>query len=332
MNLNQKELLFQEIEILKNQQKEEYLKAQQRYLEYQRKIQYKTQQLEELMRPAQKIKRAVPFQLYKDAPTLKTLLAFEMRGWRSIPYYSGGNFDVKELAEMIKQIYQFEKNEEYEILVMGLLDQQIEIKHKDILHKEEKIVVVPKLYVLVGKKKLISRFEEFNGHFITSNQFASIRSIVENAHGKDLVILSINKTEKLNEALDLECVTGSIEDKQGYMNYFDSVENMHCSCLFNKYQQIIISDLSQLKINGRHHFRYNKDLLNFEVYQDDRFIGDILTSICIYKKSNKLWNLTSDDYNHIFETLYKKSVDIINLAQRDFPKSLEYKEDYTRKL
>ena len=330
--MGQKEVLMQEIEELKRVQKEEYLKAQQKYLEYQKEIKSKMQQLEELSNQSIKIHRAVPFELFKTAPSLKTLLSFEMRGWRSIPYYAGGKFNVKELAELIKQIYQFETKQEYDILVVGLMDQKVETIRKDIIHKEEKTVLVPKLYVMIGKQNLIKRFEEFNGCFISSTQFSAIRSIIENAHGKDLVIIPINETEKPHEALDMECFTGNIQDKQGYINYYDYLEHTNKSCLFNKQQRIIISDLSEIKFNGRHHFRYNKDLLNFEVYQEDGFIGDILTSICLYKQRNNIWQLNQEDYNHIFNTLYNQNVDIIGLAQKDFPKNLEYEEDYMKTL
>ncbi len=65
-------------------------------------------------------------------------------------------------------------------------------------------------------------------------------------------------------------------------------------------------------------------MFSLHIHRNDSFIARILLSICIYKYNNGIVDLTSEDYNQIFETLYGEKVDIIGEVEKDFPRSLKY--------
>lgn len=322
-------ILQHEIEDLRKKQIELHSK----YNEYQHEIVKRSQEMGYLIQQmqGQKPKRTTPFTLYTQCPSFKALCAFEMRGWKSLPYFAQGQFEVRELAEMIKQFYQFERERDYDIITIGIINRQEEVIHKDLIFKETLESLHPYLYFIIGRKDLVARFKVLDGHFINSEKLANVRNWIEHAHGKNVITISVQSTDQLLHALEIECLTDSIYNKPNHINYYDYLTDTHVSCLFNKYQQIIISDLRTLKLNNVHHYKSNRDLINFEIYQEDNFIANILTSICLYKQQNKIWQLNRDDYQHIFEELYGEKVDIVNLAEQDRIRTLKYVQGYNTK-
>lgn len=69
-----------------------------------------------------------------------------------------------------------------------------------------------------------------------------------------------------------------------------------------------------------------QDLFSFYINEKDSFIANILVSICIYKYNNNIKELTSDNYNQIFENLYGEKVDIIGDAKKDIPRTLKHRD------
>lgn len=93
------------------------------------------------------------FVLYKDFPPFEALQIY-MNSEDSFPLYKNGVFKVKELAEIIKQCYQYERQQEYKIITLGTIDADCYD------------CVSPHLYFLIGNTKTLHPFYEYDKQFI----------------------------------------------------------------------------------------------------------------------------------------------------------------------
>ena len=76
------------------------------------------------------------------------------------PLVAQGEFNSKELVEVIKQLYSLERQKEYTILTLGLVEKD---STKD--HGWTSESLIPHLYFLVGNEKTLAPFKEYNGQY-----------------------------------------------------------------------------------------------------------------------------------------------------------------------
>jgi len=127
-----------------------------------------------------------------------------------------------------------------------------------------------------------------------------------------------------NTARTFEVVWGHrMLNRPGCINYIDYRKNdrlKYHSTKMGKEKQIFSSRLLK-KNNERVGIN---DVLSFYLHPNDTFIAKVLISIIIYKRNNQIIELTSEDYNHIFDVLYKEKVTIKEDVEKDFPRLLEF--------
>lgn len=254
------------------------------------------------------------FVLYERFPSREVVNSSSVR---CFPLYSFGEFQTTELAEMIKQLYSFERQKEYEILTLGLVEKD---STKD--HGWEFERLIPRLYFLVGNEKTLAPFKHYENQFINED---FLQSSIEDRCKKDFVTIEVERYgRKAEDVLPMECFTGELTDKKGkinyqnYLRYASNYVDTRESCTFSNTSQIFQSRLFTQDYKGIH------SLLKYNFVTSDAILAKILVSICIYKRNNGITELTSDDYNHIFEVLYGEKVDIKGLAEKDITRSLTY--------
>lgn len=266
------------------------------------------------------------FRLYTRFPSTEALQMYMQKKNNKFPLLREGILNAKELAEIIKQIYSYQRQQEYQIYTIGVTEKDTTKEHGFVFEK-----LVPHLYYLIGNQKTLEAFSEYNGHYMNNERkhdhngkSFSIWYDLNYAREKDLISLPLKKTLESVLSSKIECFTGSPEDRKEVINYYDYCEKKYRHCMFSKDIQIFKDDLRNFAFT-RGFYGYNiKDLFSFYIHRNDSFIARILLSICIYKYNNGIAELTSEDYKHIFETLYGEEVDIIQEAEKDIPRSLKY--------
>lgn len=253
------------------------------------------------------------FVLYERYPSIESLkLYLREISWR-FPLYDFGVLNVKELVEIIKHIYQFKTGKEFEILTIGATE-----KHGIVFNYS----MQPHVYFLVGTEKSLGSFKKYNGMYVNSDRF--YRDIYLYTYmfgyGKNLINIEIDSDH--GNSLGIECLTGSLFDKKGKINYSDDQGTFYDTFDGSINKQIfsgnIISKLDDSDFKGI------KDVLDFDVHPFDTYIAKILISIVIYKRNNQIQQLTEKDYNHIFDVLFGEKVTILEDVEKDIPRQLIY--------
>lgn len=260
------------------------------------------------------------FVLYERYPSLEELKYYTYISDK-FPLNDYGKLNAKELAEVIKQLYQFEKESEYNILTIGAVAQDGD---------RDSVSLKPYLYFLIGNDKTLEPFQEYNGQFINDYK---LWYRLNYARSKDLISIPLERGYDRTNLTEMECLTGHPTDEKGVINYFDYLHgniwfpNMKytSTCAFSKFKQIFIYNLRWHSFDKSYYsYKGIKDVLDFYVHIKDSFIAKVLISICIYKRNNQIDELTSEDYNHIFDVLYGKKVDIKKEVEKDITRSLVY--------
>lgn len=303
--MNEFEKLDKEIENIKNKKR----KLEEQIEKYNLDIREKQNQQADYYRDFFKNDNK-EFILYDEFPGLEELKLYTKKyGWH---FPISGTLNAKEVAELIKQFYQYERQKEYNILTIGVNQLDNSKEHGMIFSK-----IIPHIYFLIGTNKTLEPFYVFNGCYINDEEKQKIWYKLHYASDKDLISISLIE-DYYDNSLDISCMTNSV-DKKGRINYYDYLTSEYDSCSFGKNIDIFS------KLN---HITYNstgvKDLISFDIAEADSFIANLLISICIYKNNNQIKELTTDDYNHIFDVLYREKVDIIGNMQKDIPKNLKY--------
>lgn len=254
-------------------------------------------------------KRNKEFVLYERFPSVESLETYLCRMSRSKhPLYEYGYFNAKELAEIIKYIYQIHTGKEYKILTIGAIDE---------FGDRDSFSTMPHLLFMIGNDKSIEQYKEFNGKFINNDRFYSRMWLDGDRRNLIELELEIDYSNTLN----VECLTGKCDDRNS-INYYRREYNSYTSCGFSINKQIfadnIRSSLNHSKVKGI------KDVFDFDIHYMESYIARVLMSIIIYKKNNNIMELADEDYNHIFETLYGEKPQIKGDIEKDFVKRLTY--------
>lgn len=260
------------------------------------------------------------FKLYTKFPSVEALQMY-VNQKDAFPLKEEGTFNAKELAEMIKQFYSYQKQQEYQIFTIGINEED---SYKE--HGFTFCNLVPHLYYLIGNPKTLEPFLEYNGQFINKEKSFSTYYNIEYARKNNLVSIPLKPTWPKMQFSDIECLTGSImNDEKAAINYYDYYKKEYDCCFFDKNVEIFTNNLRHRAFKTSL-YGYNgvKDLLSFYIHRNDTFIARILISICIYKHNNRITELTSEDYHHIFKVLYGEEVDIVGEAEKDITRSLKY--------
>lgn len=269
-------------------------------------------------------KKNKEFVLYDRFPSLSALDIYASR-MGNFPLYEYGNLNIKELAEIIKHLYQFKTGKEYSILTIGLCEK---VFKEQILFSYK-----PHLYLMVGDNKTLRPYEEFDGKFASSNKLCySIKEKGQNfinidADGAYMRIVDI-RTYKNNDSGEFSLTPEAICKRQSQMKMLDDNFYKRMILGISIEKQIFTNNIkSSLNYSGGYKIKGIKDVMSFNVHPSDSYIAKILISIIIYKRNNHIKELSSDDYNHIFDVLFKEKVDIIGDTLKDIPKELIYIPD-----
>lgn len=259
-------------------------------------------------------KRNKNFKLYERFPSIDSLEFYLRIISDRFPLYEYGNFNVKELAEIIKHLYQFKRDEEFEILTFGSTENRGEPVYGGQIFSSKS-----HMFFMIGNDKSLQPFKKLNGQYLNSDKVYT--SIYLYGHGKNLVNIDLDRDHR--SPLGIECLTESIFDEKGNINYSDDYENVHNTFDGSIYKQIFAYNIRS-NLNSSRNSKGIKDVLDFRVHPHDTFIARVLISIAIYKKNNDIKELSEEDYDHIFKELFGQRVDIIGEAKKDIPQRILY--------
>lgn len=141
------------------------------------------------------------FVLYNDFPSLEALNTYLCRISKKFPLHDYGTLNVKELAEIIKYLYQFKTGKEYQILTMGVAE-----LHGEIVYGGQAFSSKPHLYIMIGNDKTLEPYREYNGNFVNSRKFYLDISL----HAKGYNIINIEADKDCHNSIGIECLTGHI--------------------------------------------------------------------------------------------------------------------------
>lgn len=255
-----------------------------------------------------KNKRNREFILYERFPSIESLETYLYRTSHIHPLYEYGYFNVKELAEVIKYIYQFHTSKEYKILTIGAIDE---------FGDRDSFSTIPHLLYMIGNDKSIEQYQDFNGKFINNDRFYSRMWL--DKYKRNLIEIELKLD--YGNPLNIECLTGKCDNRNS-INYYRREYNSYTSCGFGINKQVfgdnIRSNLNCSKVKGI------KDVFDLGIHYMESYIARVLMSIIIYKKNNNITELTEEDYNHIFDTLYGEKPQIKEDIEKDFGKRLAY--------
>ena len=254
------------------------------------------------------------FVLYNRYPSIKALELYLQYISDRLPLYDFGKLNVKELAEIVKHIYQFKTGKEFDIVTAGAVE-----SHGTPVYGGQAFSMKPHLYFIVGNDKTLEPFRDYHGLFVNSDKLYT--SIDLYARGKDLVNIEVDQDHRT--PLGIECLTGSMWDEKGAINYSDDCDSRYDTFEASLYKQIFSS---HIRSNFDFYTKQKgiKDVMSFPLHSYDTDIAKVLISIVIYKRNNRIDHLTEEDYNHIFDVLYNEKVDIIGDSERDIPRTLTY--------
>lgn len=254
------------------------------------------------------------FVLYDRFPSLNSLKVYLDLGNKFFPLHSYGVLNIKELAELIKHLYQFKTGKEYNILTIGTTSTEQEPDYGP-----KRFYAKPHIYFIVGSDKTLDPFKEYNGLFVNSDLLNT--GIQEQSKKQN--IICIEAAPDYQNLLGIECLTGRTTDKEGAINYYDDWYEEYNAFVASSRKQIFSRSIRS-SLRNADKFHGIKNVFDFDIHQLDSYIAKILISIIIYKRNNNNKELTSDDYNHIFDVLFGEKVEISEDINVDIPKQLKY--------
>lgn len=256
-----------------------------------------------------KSKKRKEFVLYEKYPTYNEIYAYHNR-FPNHPVAHYGYFNIKELAEVIKLLYSFKKQEEYKVLTFG---------NAKVVHTGPEDVdrqIDPCIYFLIGNDKSLSSYQEFNQTFSYKENYD-----FENKKIYNLIGLECSKsTYRGCNELGIVTEFPHIYNGDG-INYYDSLND--CSVCLKMFDTIgIFKLLNEYKL--KNNYQGIKDTLSFPIHIKDSFIAKALISMVIYKKNIGKNELSNEDYRYIFRELFNEDVDVALEIEKDIPKVLKY--------
>ena len=264
-------------------------------------------------------KNKMEFVLYDRFPSSEIFKLHITRTSDRFPMHESGVLDVKELAEVIKHFYQFQKGKQYNILTIGVSECA-----GDPIYGGQSFSVKPHVYFVVGSDSQVEPFREFDGKYINDGKLYTSLYLYTAKRKMDFISIELeNGYIKHNDSI--ECLTGEISDVKGGINYYDYEEGRYKSFATSSEKNIFDSHLLRRALNeGKYGYEGIKSVMNFDSHIFDTFISKMLISVAIYKRNNNIEELSEEDYNHIFDVLFKEKVDIKNEVKKDIPKQLIY--------
>lgn len=261
-------------------------------------------------------KKNKQFTLIDRFPNIQALNTYIARN-KNFPLYLDGKLSVTELAEIIKCLFQFTRQKNYELLTIGTTERDCESTYGG-----KSFSVKPHLFFLIGDDKTLEPFYQYNGKFVNNERVYN--DIFLRAKGKNIICIEADRiwTYYNENRLNIECSIDTNLSDQG-INYYDfedgCYKNFMASGMKNVFSESIRGNLTCARRPSI------KDVFDFKIDYNDTFIAKILISIIIYKRNNGIERLTEEDYNHIFRTLFNEEVDIKGEAEKDIPKQLVYR-------
>lgn len=245
-------------------------------------------------------------------------------GGVELSLYEYGYFNIKELAEVIKLLYSFKRQQDNKILTFANLN----LDH--IGPKEDDLEYNVYLRFLVGNDKTLDSFYQYDKCFFEEYQKLH-ETMCEYSQIKfsgisNLIVLSPNLSFDQN-SLSISC------DGFGYygqkltgdgINYSDEWQKHDACAMFSdRYNIFSVYPLTGL-IKHICSSSIVVEILNFPISLYDNFIAEILMSIVIYKRYIGKVDLDNEDYRYIFYKLFGEDVDIVKEMEKDFPGKLRY--------
>lgn len=300
-----------------SQLKTQKLEAEKLIAKTSEEMKEKNQELAQCYQDFYQSKTKTEFVLYDRYPSADILKLYIRNISTEFPLYNDGNLNVKEVAELIKHCYQFQRGSEYDILTVGVNELE-----GSPVYGGQSWSVNPHLYFMIGNNKTLAPYQEYNGQYVNEDKLHS--QIYLNAKGKDLVAIELESGYQ-SPKINIECLTGNKEDIPGKINYYDYEVSGYRYYNFGEAKNIFDWNLRNKVIQkGKYGYNGIKDVLDFRVHILDTFLAKILISVCIYKRNNGILELSSEDYNHIFDVIYGEKVDIKAQSEIDIPKKLIY--------
>lgn len=256
------------------------------------------------------------FEFIHDFPTKKEVQIYEESGDFAHPLASYGDFSIKELAEVIKLLFSYQKQEEYKIITFGTMTPESHIKPN-----------YPALFLLIGNEKSLADYYFLNGTF--QGDLEKNLAIIQSKKIPNLIALQARESYEEN-TLGICCNIDRVTDnkKEGIHYYHDWLQIPCCSFYsecFNIFNNCLTNFSSYEGI---------QDTLSFKVHIEDKFLAEMLLSIAIYKKNNGLIYQQNQDvkdlmdghYQEIFKILFNEDniENIQKMVKKDIPKTLRY--------
>ena len=257
------------------------------------------------------------FVLIDSYPSIEALDIYITRS-KLFPLHFDAELSVTELSEIIKYLYQFKRQKEYQILTIGATERVCESEYIGKFYTAQ-----PHLFFLIGNDKTLAPFNEYNGKY--SNVEYAYKEIFSKAKGKDLIGIEADRTWDLfGNRLDIDCYTQTqFDSKEPAINYYDFEAGRYRTFMLSSTKNIFSTDIKRnLACSKRTGIR---DVFDFKIDYDDTFIAKVLISIIIYKRNNCIKELGVEDYNHIFKVLFNEEANILDDIEKDIPKHLVYK-------
>jgi hypothetical protein len=306
--MDQSKFLKEQNQTLKNQ----IIEARKQIERWNNEIESNNNKMANLYKDCFDNKKSKQLVMYNRFPSFELLKLYTSRINDEHPMNEYGNFDITELAEIIKLLYQYQRKEDFHILTVGKVDE-----HGVPVYQGQVFNLVPQLFFIIGNERSIEKYIEYDGKFINENNYFDFEYFKQKMN---ITALSANRLSFNDKKLNIECLCDSYKDINNKINYFDYLERCYDSCSFSSRINIYNSYLKTILYN----YKGIKDVLGFNLNINDSFIAKILISISIYKRNNNIKELSKDDYYYIFNTIFGKNIDIYNEIEKDIPKSLKY--------
>lgn len=260
-------------------------------------------------------KKSKDFVLYDRFPSFQVVRSY----YSKLPVFSHplmeyGEFDIKELAEVIKLLYSFQRQKEYKIVTSGQMEWN-GISRLD-----------PNIYFLIGDDKTLENYlSYYQCFFEKEDSFFSFDSLVDFTYLKADKIVNNFNHYPIDEMLKMSChildvfVSGSL-NLETEIAYYDYLKKNYFIASFSKNTNIFKSDVCSDFV----HYKGIKDTLSMPFHINDSFVAKALISIAIYKKNHQKTSLDNEDYRYIFYEMFHEDVNIEKEVEQDIPKKLKY--------
>ena len=117
---------------------------------------------------------------------------FQTKDIEDFPFQHYGILNVKELAEVIKYLYQFQKDKEYFIITVGMTESKVN-------PGENRMLVKPHLYFLIGNEKTLAPYQSYQGKYVESNEL--YQAISNSSQESDFICIELDRD--LNNSLGI---------------------------------------------------------------------------------------------------------------------------------